>query len=397
MVKLNRLFHFQFSCVTDGSGVILRFLLAFVIDRERQSLQCPLLFGPVETCIVVDSIVYSFRMKFCWLRIGRLLVQFCALCALAAAADFYKLLGVSRDATPKEIKKAYRAKSLEFHPDKNKAEGAAEKFAEIARAYEVLSDEDLKQVYDRHGEEGLKQHEQGGGGGGGGWAEDIFSQFGFNFHSQRRPQGERQTASVEIPLYVTLQQLYLGDTLEVEYVREVLCVHWKECMKDMQECQGPGVRVKMQQLAPGFVQQVQQRDDRCIARGKMWRQNCRECPNKTETEKIDLTIEITPGMRPGERITFEGVTDEKPGYTAGDLHFQIVEQPEDIHNFHRDRDDLYKTMDIPLVDALVSVDEAIACVSAIQIVLLAYTSPFLIFVDRLFIYSYSFGWTQVYY
>ena len=108
----------------------------------------------------------------------------------------------------------------------------------------------------------------------------------------------------------------------------------------------------MQQLAPGFVQQVQVRDEKCVARGKMWRSNCSACPEKTETEKIDLTIELTPGMRPEERITFEGVTDEKPGYTAGDLHFVIVEQPDD--NYHRDRDHLYKTMEIPLVDALVS-------------------------------------------
>ena len=128
-----------------------------------------------------------------------------------------------------ETRRARRSKRhtdkslLEFHPDKNKDEGAAEKFTEIARAYEVLSDEDMKEIYDQYGEEGLKQHEaRGGGGGGGGGFEDIFSHFGFNFHSSRREQGEQQTPSVEIPLYVTLKQLYLGDSIDVEYVREVL-------------------------------------------------------------------------------------------------------------------------------------------------------------------------------
>ena len=240
-----------------------------------------------------------------------------------AAEDFYKLLGINRSATQKEIKKAYRSKSLEFHPDKNKSEGAAEKFAEIAYAYEILTNEEKKTIYDRHGEEGLKQHEQrqGQGGGHGGF-DDIFSHFGFNFGGpgggpgggRRQQQREQSTPNVNIPLRVTLQQLYLGDTIEVEYVRQTLCVNWQECTKTNQECQGPGVKVRMQQLAPGFVQQVQQRDERCISRGKMWSSNCRACPGgQTQSEKIDLTIDLNKGMYPGEPITFEGVADEKPG------------------------------------------------------------------------------------
>ena len=283
--------------------------------------------------------------------VWRGVLHFCALLSLVHG-DFYKLLGVSRNASSKEIKKAYRQKSLEFHPDKNKEEGAAEKFAEIARAYEVLSDEELKDIYDRHGEDGLKRHEQGGGGGGGGGFEDIFSQFGFNFGGggRRRDQDQR-TPSVEVPLELTLEQLYKGATLDVEYVRQVLCFKWEMCMKSNQECTGPGVRMKRQQIAPGFVQQVQQRDDRCVAPGKMWQSNCSECPKKTETEKIDLTIEVIKGMRPGERITFEGVTDEKPGYKPGDLSFVVMEM--EHPRYHRDGDHLYKTMEIPLVDALV--------------------------------------------
>lgn len=274
---------------------------------------------------------------------------------IQAAQDFYKLLGLKRSATPKEIKKAYRAKSLEYHPDKNKEEGAAEKFAEIAYAYEVLTDEDKKQIYDRHGEEGLKQHEQrqGQGGGHGGF-DDIFSHFGFGgFGGGGRRQREQSTPNVDVPLRVTMKQLYLGDTIEVEYIRQTLCVNWQECMKNNQECQGPGVKVRMQQIAPGFVQQVQQRDERCVAQGKMWKSNCRDCPNgQTQSEKIDLTIDIAKGMYNGEPITFEGVADEKPGMNAGDLNF-IIMQEQDEH-FHRDGDHLYVTMEIPLVDALVS-------------------------------------------
>ena len=282
------------------------------------------------------------------LCLALLTISFC----LVGAEDFYKLLGISRSATTKEIKKAYRQKSLEFHPDKNKADGAAEKFAEIARAYEVLSDEEKKSIYDRHGEQGLKDHEQrGGGGGGGGGFEDFF---GFNpFGNRQRRDQDKRTKSVDVPLELTLEQLYSGATFEVDYIRQVLCFKWEMCMKTNQECQGPGIRVRRQQIAPGFVQQVQQHDDRCVAPGKMWLNNCSDCPRQTETEKISLTIDVNKGMRPNEQITFEGVTDEKPGYKAGDLNFVVLEKPH--KEYHRDGDHLYKTIEIPLVDALVSV------------------------------------------
>lgn len=155
--------------------------------------------------------------------------------------------------------------------------------------------------------------------GGHGGFDDIFSHFGFNFGGPGggRQQREQSTPSVNIPLRVSLKQLYLGDTIEVEYVRQTLCVNWQECMKANQECQGPGVKVRMQQIAPGFVQQVQQRDERCVARGKMWSSNCRVCPDgQTQSEKIDLTIDLQKGMYPGEPITFEGVADEKPGVSG---------------------------------------------------------------------------------
>lgn len=290
----------------------------------------------------------NFKYNSWWLK----LFQVFALLSLVNAEDFYKLLGVSRTATLKEIKKAYRQKSLEYHPDKNKEEGAAEKFAEINRAYEVLSDDEKRQVYDRHGEEGLKQHEQrsGGGGFGGGFGGGSpFDDF-FGFGQRQRHDQEQRTPSVDVPLELSLEQLYKGETFEVSYVRQVLCLRWEMCMKPNQECQGPGIRMKRQQIAPGFVQQFQQHDERCVAPGKMWLNNCSECPSKTETEKIDLTIDVAKGMRPGEAITFEGVTDEKPGYKSGDLNFIVNEKPH--KEYHRDGDHLYKTMEIPLVDAL---------------------------------------------
>jgi len=279
-----------------------------------------------------------------------LIFQLCCLVSLANAEDFYKLLGISRQATKKEIKKAYRQKSLEFHPDKNKEEGAADKFAEINRAYEVLSDDDKRPIYDRHGEEGLKQHEQREAGGGGRGGFDPFEQFfGFGGGRQRREQ-EVRTPDVNIPLELTLEQMYSGATFEISYIRQVLCMKWEMCMKNAPECQGPGIKIKRQQIAPGFVQQVQQRDDRCIARGKQWLPNCSECKSQTEAEKIELTVDAHKGIRSGEAITFEDVADEKPGHKAGDLNFIVMEK--DHPTYHREGDNLYMNKSIPLVDAL---------------------------------------------
>ena len=97
--------------------------------------------------------------------------------------DYYRLLGVRRDASKEEIRRAFKKLSLKYHPDKNKnkknPEKAKEMFIKIANAYEVLNDDKLRQIYDQHGEEGVKQHQQGGGQQHGGNFDDIFR---FFFH-----------------------------------------------------------------------------------------------------------------------------------------------------------------------------------------------------------------------
>merc|ERR1711937_881844 len=213
----------------------------------------------------------------------------------------------------------------------------------------ALMDEEKRQIYDRQSEEGLKQHEQREAGGGGGGFDPFEQFFGFGGGRQRREQ-EVRTPDVNIPLELTLEEMYSGATYEISYIRQVLCMKWEMCMKNAPECQGPGVKVMRQQIAPGFVQQVQQRDERCIARGKMWYENCKHCPKQTQEEKIELTIDVSKGYRHGEEIRFDGVTDEKPGHDPGDLVFTILE--EHHKDYHRENDDLYKTMEIPLVDAL---------------------------------------------
>ena len=155
-----------------------------------------------------------------------------------AGSDYYKILGVTKKATAAEIKRAYRKLSLKYHPDKNPAEDAPAKFAEIATAYDVLSDSDKRQAYDRGGEEAVKMQEQQGNM----QAHDpfsIFEAFGFGpGHGRRGREEEPRTANVEVPVRVSLKQLYKGEILDVAYSRQVLCVEAASCQKNRNDCQG---------------------------------------------------------------------------------------------------------------------------------------------------------------
>jgi len=256
--------------------------------------------------------------------------------------DFYKILGVGKRAKEKELKKAYRKLTKKYHPDKNKSEDAADKFKDIVAAYETLSDKEKRGVYDREGEPGLEEFEkrkqQGGG--------NFWSPFG---QPQRR-QGEKGP-DVTIRLTVSLKTLYLGDIVEFDYVRNVMCANWDECEMDDNECEGPGIRMKTRQLGPGFIQKFQQEDPRCTSRGKRSNPNCNACPDgPTVSDTMPLTLEIEPGMSHGETIIFEDVADEQVGFAPGNLVIELVESKHKF--FTRKGSDLYLTINIPLVDAL---------------------------------------------
>lgn len=157
---------------------------------------------------------------------------------------------------------------------------------------------------------------------------------------------------MDIPLRVSLRQLYLGEVFDVSYTRQVVCVEAHVCQRDNNECQGPGVRVKMHQLAPGFVQQVQVQDASCVARGKSWKNNCKACPKgMTEEEEIQLTVDLQAGLMDGDVIKFEQVADEAVGHIPGDLRFNVKQIPHEF--FVRDGHNLKMAMTISLAESLV--------------------------------------------
>lgn len=276
--------------------------------------------------------------------------------------DLYEVLGLGRGASPAEIKKAYRQLSLKYHPDKNPSDDAASRFAEVASAYEVLSDEEKRDTYDKYGEEGLKRAE---GGGSPDPFGDMFSHFGFGGGGRRHTE-ESRTPNVEIPLRVSLRQLYVGETFDTVYVRQAMCVGAPQCEKKCKECAGPGIAVKMHQLGPGFVQQVQVRDENCIARGKCWKKSCSACPKgPTVQEEVILTAEVQKGMRDRDTIVFEEVADEALGHRAGNLVFIIETLPH--ADFTRRNDDLHMDLDILLVDALAGFETTFAHLDGRQV------------------------------
>lgn len=181
---------------------------------------------------------------------------------------------------------------------------------------------------------------------------NIFEHFGFGNMGGRGRQEEPHTDNVDIPVYVSLRQLYVGELLDVSYVRQVVCPEAASCQTNDKDCQGPGVRIRMQQLAPGFVQQVQVQDSNCVARGKQWKPNCKACPRgMTEPEEIDLTLELKPGAADGETIKFDQIADEAVGHISGDVNFHIKQTIDPVYT--RNGNNLEMSITISLLDSLV--------------------------------------------
>lgn len=253
--------------------------------------------------------------------------------AVLAGRDFYKILGVPRDATTNQIKKAYRKLAMQYHPDKNIDDPeASEKFQDLGAAYEVLSDEDQRKTYDARGEEGLKDMGHGHHG-------DPFSSFfgDFNFAfggngGQRRGQDIPRGDDITVDLDVTLEELYTGNFVEV--------VRYKPVATEAPGTRKCNCRQEMQtvQLGPGRFQMTQ-------------KEVCDACPNvRFVSEEKLLEIEIEPGMRDGQEYPFVAEGEPHIDGEPGDLRFQIIALKHAI--FERKGDDLYTNITISLVDAL---------------------------------------------
>lgn len=241
----------------------------------------------------------------------------------------YEVLGVEKDADAKAIKKAYRKMAIKHHPDKG---GDEHTFKEVNAAYEILSDEKKRELYDEYGLEGVENE---GGGGGAGGADDLFSMFFGGGRS--RSAGPRKGPSLQHPLKVSLNDLYNGKTVKLAINRKVIVGDSSECAP----CRGQGVVMEMRQIGPGMITQMQRSCGDCNGKGYM---------AKTKNERKVIEVHVEKGATNNQKITFRGMADEIPGRETGDVHFIIQEKEHDF--FKRKGADLLVMQDISLNQAL---------------------------------------------
>ena len=283
-----------------------------------------------------------------------------------AKQDYYEMLGVGRDASADEIKKAYRKKAIEYHPDKHKGDKAMEeKFKEVSEAYEVLKDADKRAAYDRYGHAAF---EQGGGGmrgaGGGGFHDpfDIFREvFGgsafddFFGGGGRGGAGSSQAGSdLRYDVEISLVEAFRGTEKEISYRTAGACENCNgsgaepgSSVVTCSTCGGQGRVISSR----GFFQ-VQQACPTCQGAGRMPEKRCRRCDGEGRTiRNKTVKVRIPPGISSGQKLRSAGNGEAGlMGGPAGDLY--VVVHVRDHEIFERQGDDLY--CDVPIKFTLAS-------------------------------------------
>jgi DnaJ family protein A protein 2 len=252
--------------------------------------------------------------------------------------SLYERLSLDKGCSPEEIKKSYHKLSKVHHPDKG---GDPEKFKEIQHAYEILSDDEKRQLYDTTGSEG------GGGGGpfpgamggmpfgfGGMPFGDLGAMFGGMFgggpmgRQQQRKAARGPDKAQDIPL--SLRDFYVGREIQIKFHQQRGCQLCSASGSLKTEvcggCRGQGMKMMMRQIGPGMMQQSVQPCGDCNGEGKRVLQVCHECSGKKYKgqEKV-LTVKIEPGMAHGEKLRFDGQCSDAPEYERpGDVIITLM-------------------------------------------------------------------------
>lgn len=275
--------------------------------------------------------------------------------------DYYEVLGVSKDASEAELKKAYRRLAMKHHPDRNPDDDAAsEKFKEAKEAFEILKDSQKRAAYDQFGHAGVDNQAGGGAGGfGGADINDIFGDvFGDIFGGGRaRGGGPRvyRGDDLQYNLDISLEDAVSGTQTEIKVPTQIGCdtcdgsgAKRGTSPTDCPTCHGVG-QVRMQQ---GFFS-VQQTCPACRGKGKVISDPCPKCRGQGRMRKDKtLSVKIPPGVDTGDKIRLSGEGEASDsGGPAGDLYVAINVSPHAI--FSRDNADLHCTVPINYATATV--------------------------------------------
>jgi len=279
-----------------------------------------------------------------------------------AKRDYYEVLGVSKNATEDEIKKAYRKLAIKYHPDRNPGDKEAEeKFKEAAEAYDVLHDPEKRQRYDQFGFEGLEGGSGFGGfGGSGGFSmDDIFSAFGdiFGGHSGfggfgsgfgggSRQHAQYRGADLRLRVKLTLEEIATGTTKKFKVHKDVACPHCHGTGSEdgtgsttCPTCHGQGVVVKTVRTMLGLMQ-TQTECPTCHGEGTVIKNKCKQCGGTGVVKGEDVVeINIPAGVAEGMVVNVSGKGNAAPhNGVNGDIQVYIQELPHE--KFVRDGQDL---------------------------------------------------------
>lgn len=275
------------------------------------------------------------------------------------ARDYYDILGIERNAGGSEIKKAYRKMAMKYHPDRNQGDPEAESaFKECTEAYEVLSDDQKRQIYDTYGHEGLKNSGYQGPGN----FEDVFSSFGdifgdlFGFgssRSQSRRGGPIAGNDLRYDIRISFMDAVHGTTKEVELSKRETCwtCEGSGCRPGHQRqtcpsCNGRGQVVRSQ----GFFQ-VSSTCPQCHGEGTIITDPCDDCSGSGLIHRSKkVSLKIPAGVDTGARMRLKGEGEGgRRGGPSGDLYVIIEVEPHEF--FGRDGDNIYCRLPVSIVDA----------------------------------------------
>lgn len=273
----------------------------------------------------------------------------------ATKRDYYEVLGVSRDASAEEIRKAYRRLARQYHPDVNKSPEAEARFKEINEAYEVLSDEEKRAAYDRYGHAGPQV---GGFGDMGGFAdifEDLFTGFGMRTRAAQR--GPRRGADLRLDLTITFEEAAFGTEKELEIPRLETCPRCDGSGAEpgtspirCPQCNGTGEVRRVQQTILGSFVNVTT-CPRCGGEGEVITSPCSECHGQKRVQVTrKISVSIPAGVDDETRVRLEGQGEAGMyGGPPGNLYVVLHVQPHPY--FQREDSDILLELPINIVQA----------------------------------------------